>query len=233
VLLKDLLERVEVAPEATDVWFECADAASFGNAPPFLRSIPLAKARADVLLALEMNGAPLSPRHGAPVRAIVPGWYGMASAKWVTTVRVDNRPSDGHFMVRGYRYQYPDDPAPAGPVEKVRVKSMITTPLDGARVAPGKVKVAGWAWSGEGRIDRVEFSTDHQKTWQPARLVGEDHEFAWRRWEGTVTLAAGRSVTVAVAASDTSGAVQPLEARANAGGYANNSIHRVSFHARG
>src|SRR6266516_3486818 len=99
----------------------------------------------DVLLAHAMNGVPLPPRHGAPLRAVVPGWFGMASTKWLTRVRVEAGVSDNHFMAKGYRYTYPgEDPATAPPVEAVRVKSLITQPLEGSVIPHGPVPVRGF-----------------------------------------------------------------------------------------
>ncbi len=232
VRLADVLERAGAPDDAEHVWFEAADRSPFGKVPPFLRSVPGDKARADVLLALEMNGAPLPPLHGAPCRAIVPGWYGMASTKWVTGVRVERTPSDNHFMVRGYRYQYPgENPATAPPVEDVRVKSLVTSVRDGDEVSPGPLAVAGWAWSGR-PLRRVEVSSDGMATWHEAPLGPEAGPFAWRRWELRVDVPASGALELAARATDAAGETQPVAARANAAGYANNSIHRVTVRAR-
>ncbi len=230
VPLATLLARAEVAPEAKHVWLEAADHAPFPTVPPFLRSIPADKAMADTLIAHGMNGVPLPALHGAPVRAIVPGWFGMASAKWLTRVRVEAAPSDNHFMAKGYRYTYPgEDPAQAPPVQELRVKSIITRPLDGIRVAPGILRVEGFAWSGPAGVARVEISTDGRATWRPAILVGERSPFAWRAWQADVSAMKPGTMTVMARATDSSGETQPIEARVNAGGYGNNSIHRVTF----
>jgi DMSO/TMAO reductase YedYZ molybdopterin-dependent catalytic subunit len=183
-----------------------------------------------VLLADRMNGAALPQLHGAPLRAIVPGWFGMASAKWITRVRVEATPSDNHFMVKGYRYNYPGvDPAQAAPVEELKVKSLITRPLAGARVPSGNVRVTGFAWAGPAGLTRVEVSGDGGKTWHAAQLVGERADLAWREWSADVVARAG-AMTVMARATDGAGDVQPDAAKPNGGGYGNNSIHRVSFH---
>ncbi len=234
VRLATVLERAGVKPEARHVWFEAADRAPLPGVPPFLRSIPLAKGMADTLLAWSMNGAPLSRLHGAPLRVIVPGWYGMASTKWVTRVRLEAEPSDNHFMARGYRYAYPgEDPANAAPVEELRVKSLITWPLDGARIRPGAASLLGLAWAGAAGLARVEVSIDAGGSWQAARLAGESEPLAWRRWQAEVSLVRPGSATLMARATDGAGAVQPLEARPNAGGYGNNSVHRVTIEVRG
>ncbi len=230
VRLSRLLERAGVAPEAKHVWFEAADEAPLPQTPRFLRSIPLAKAMEDVLLAHSMNRVSLPPLHGAPLRAIVPGWYGMASTKWVTRVRVEAAPSDNHFMAKGYRYVYPgEDPALAPPVETIRVKSIITRPLAGSRVPAGRIRVQGFAWAGPAEVRLVEVSTDGGTSWGPARFTGESLPNAWRQWATEVEGKNPATITAMARATDNDGQVQPLAARANASGYANNSIHEVQF----
>ena len=236
--LAAVLERAGVPPEAKHVWFECADHAPLDATPRFLRSIPIETAMSDALLAWTMNGAPLPLLHGAPVRVIVPGWFGMASAKWVTRIRLEAAPSDNHFMVRGYRYNYPGvDPAAAEPVESLRVKSLITSPLDGARlpVDPStsfrKLVVRGWAW-GSAPVARVDVQIGVGKLNQvkPARLAPSDSRWAWRPWEASFDVPHGE-VRIFSRATDERGDAQPLTARLNAGGYGNNSVHQLTVHA--
>ncbi|HEY6866430.1 MAG TPA: sulfite oxidase [Candidatus Eisenbacteria bacterium] len=229
VRLATLLERAGVQPEARHVWFEAVDEAPLPGVPKLVRSLTLEKASSDVLLAYEMNGKPLPRLHGAPLRAIVPGWYGVASTKWLTRVRLEASPSDNHFMVRGYRYNYPGvDPAQAEPVQELRIKSLITRPLDGARVPSGRLKVEGFAWGGRG-ASRVEVSSDGGTTWRAAGLVGEEKPGAWRAWTREVE-SRGESLTLMARATGRDGQAQPLDAQPNAGGYGNNSIHRISVH---
>jgi sulfite oxidase len=231
VRIADVLERVGADPKATDLWLRGADWLGIGTLPAFERSIPMEKARADALLAFEMNGAPLPFFHGGPVRLIVPGWYGMAWIKWPETMRVENRPCDGHFMARSYHWQYPgEDPAKAAPVERVRVKSLVTSHADGASVPRAPLTAGGWAWSGEGEVTRVDVSTDGLVSWHAAQLGESRGPFAWRRWQFPVRPATAGPLTIAVRATDASHAVQPLAARPNAAGYGNNSIHRVTLH---
>lgn len=231
VSMAAVLERARVKPEAKHVWLECADSAPFGNVPPFLRSVPLAKVLQDSLLVWGMNGAPLPRLHGAPVRAIVPGWYGMASAKWVVKLRVEAEPSPNHFMLRGYRYAYPDEkPAALLPVEDMRVKSLITSPLEGATMRAGSVLVRGVAWTGEGTVTGVEVGLRGDGSWIPATLLDPPAAGTWRRWTARVTTTPG-TATLRARATDSSGATQPDAARINAAGYANNSIHEVNVRA--
>ncbi len=231
--LSVLLARAGVKSEAQHVWFEAMDFAPMPATPPFSRSIPIAKAMADVVLAHAMNGAPLSPLHGAPLRAVVPGWFGMASTKWIAKVRVEAEPSPNHFMAKGYRYVEPGgDPATSPPVEDLRVKSLITRPLEGARVAPGSVRVQGYAWAGASGVKLVEVSIDRGATWKPAGFPGDATPFAWRVWATEFEVKTPKKITVMARATDGAGNVQPLEAMINTGGYGNNSIHRVSVDVR-
>jgi len=225
-----LLRRAEVLPEAKHVWFEAADVGTLPQVPPFLRSLPLEKSMDDVVLAHSMNGEPLPRLHGAPLRAIVPGWFGMASTKWLTRLRVEAAPSDNHFMAKGYHYNYPgEDPAQAPPVETLRVKSMITRPLEGGREAIGRVRVQGLAWAGPAGVRLVETSIDKGKTWKPAGFMGDTAAAAWRMWATEFEIKSPARVTVMARATDGKGESQPVEARANAAGYGNNSIHVVRF----
>jgi len=229
-LLSTLLDRARVKPEARYVWFEAADRAPLPDVPPFLRSIPLEKASADTLLALRMNGDALPRLHGAPARIVVPGWYGMASTKWVTRVRLEATPSDNHWIARGYRYVYPgEDATKAAPVETIRPKSLITRPLEGSEVHGSRVRVEGFAWAGPSGVKLVEISADDGATWLPARLESDATGTAWRQWSYDLPLGRPETVHLVARATDGSGESQPAEARANASGYANNSMHRVSF----
>src|SRR5262245_14570239 len=157
----------------------------------------------------------------------------MASTKWLTRVRGAAAPSDNHVMVRGYRYMYPgEDPAAAAPVETLRVKSLITHPTDGAVLRAGPLAVRGFAWAGPAGVRAVELSLDGGASWQPARMSGEAQPGVWRTWEAQVTARAG-DLALLARATDGAGETQPMAARANAGGYGNNSIHRVTVHVQG
>ncbi len=233
VMLRTLLERAGVQPGAHHIWFEAADEAPLPGVPHFVRSIPLEKAMDDVVLAHAMNGVPLSKRHGAPLRAVVPGWFGMASTKWLTRLRVEAGASENHFMVKGYRYAYPgEDPLTSEPVEVLRVKSLITRPLEGAVIPRGQVEVRGFAWAGRPGIKSVAISADGGSSWRAARLTGDAHSGAWRSWEARMDSALPGELTLLARATDGAGEVQPLAARGNAGGYGNNSMHRVTVHVR-
>ena len=229
-LLSTVLYLSDLLPEGKHVWFEAADRAPLPDVPPFVRSIPIEKALDDTLLALRMGGSPLPPQHGAPARIVVPGWYGMASTKWVTRIRVEAKPSDNHWFARGYRYVYPgEDPASAPPVQEMKVKSIITWPLEGVRLPGGGVHFAGFAWGGSSGVKLVELSLDDGQSWRPVFLARETSRTAWRDWSLDLPVGSHQRLSVMVRAIDGAGQQQPLAARANASGYANNSIHRVSF----
>ena len=229
-LLSTVLDRARVKPEARHVWFEAADRAPLPDVPPFLRSIPIEKAATDTLLALRMNGDALPRLHGAPARILVPGWYGMASTKWVTRIRVEASPSDNHFIARGYRYVYPgEDATKAAPVELMQVKSVITRPLEGAELHGKSVRIEGFAWAGPAGVKLVEVSADDGGSWTPTRLATDATGTAWRGWTLELPIDQPGPVRVMARATDGGGESQPAEARANASGYANNSIHRVAF----
>jgi DMSO/TMAO reductase YedYZ molybdopterin-dependent catalytic subunit len=226
VPLAALLERAGVQASALHFWMEAADRSPLPATPPFLRSIPRETALGDAFIAYEMNGQPLPLLHGGPLRLVVPGWYGMASTKWLTHVHARAAASDNHFMARGYKY--PD----GSPVDLMRVKSLITGPRDGERVKVGTTRVTGVAWTGAGTVARVELSSDGGRTWQEARFTSEARPGAWRLWEADAAFPAAGEQRVRARATDTAGKTQPEQAAPNPAGYANNSIHEVRVDAR-
>jgi DMSO/TMAO reductase YedYZ molybdopterin-dependent catalytic subunit len=225
VRLGELLEAAGPMPDAAHVWFEAADRNAAGD-PLFLRSIPLAMALDGVLLAYAMNDAPLTPEHGAPLRAIVPGWYAMASTKWVVRVRVENAPARNEFMAPGYHFiEERDGGTVATPIETMRIKSLIVTPRDGDRPPAGAVRVEGYAWGGRPAA-RVDVSADGGRTWTEAALGTPLGTHAWRPWSIELALPPGAH-TLMSRATDAAGAVQPMQARPNAEGYGYNAVHPV------
>ena len=226
VPLAALLERAGVQASALHFWMEAGDRSPLPATPKFLRSIPREAALGEAFVAYEMNGQPLPLLHGGPLRLVVPRWYGMASTKWLTHVHARATESDNHFMARGYRY------ADGSPVDLMRVKSLITAPLDGGRVNVGTARVTGVAWTGTGTVAQVEISSDGGRTWQQARFTSEPRPGAWRLWEADVAIRSAGEQRVRARAADTAGHTQPDRAAPNPAGYGNNSIHEVRFDAR-
>jgi DMSO/TMAO reductase YedYZ molybdopterin-dependent catalytic subunit len=219
------LECAGVTGGAAHAWFEGADLADSG-APCFVRSLPLALARERVLLATHMNGGPLTPEHGAPLRAIVPGWYAMASVKWLTRISLEPMPAPGPEMTQSYCYwREHADGWRATPVTEIRVKALITRPLEGARVPAGTVRVAGFAWSA-GPVARVQVAADGAP-WRDAALGHAIGPYAWRAWHAELTLAPGAH-TIAARATDAAGATQPERVDWNRDGYGANAVTRVA-----
>lgn len=233
-----VLEHALVRPNATNVLFEGAD---FGKerTPPgvlaptegsYAMSLPLEKAlHPDTLLAYEMNGEILPAEHGYPVRLLVPGWYGMASVKWLVTIRVLNQPFRGFhendyyvFVAEGER-----DSSSAKRVTTIRVKSLITWPGRGGLLPLGSHRIRGVAWSGQGALSQVEVSTNNSRSWDRAALQGPISPYAWQRWEHEWEVRKPGYYLIQARATDSAGDTQPIHAPWNFRGYAVNSVHTV------
>src|SRR6266550_8487154 len=191
VPLSILLDRAEVKAEAREVILEGADGGVLeepkrpSGKVQFARSIPLAKARTDVLLAFQMNGNDLPPQHGFPLRAIVPGWYAMASIKWLQRIIVIDRPFSGYYQTLDYAFwKRRGDIAELAPLTEMQIKAEIAKPAQGETVpSDSNVRVHGAAWTSDGEITKVELSTNGGSTWNEANLLGESKPNAWRLWE--------------------------------------------------
>ncbi len=219
VPLGALLDRAGVQPGAVEVILAGADSGAVADEPktpgviPYARSLPIAKAR-DVLIATRMNGADLTPDHGYPARAVVPGWYGMASVKWLARVIITERPFAGYFQTLEYSVFEPVGGVPSlVAVGENAVKAQITRPGLGEVVPTGRVyAVRGLAWAGEADVVRVEVSTDDGQTWGDARLVGVSARHTWRPWEWTWAVPERPGPHRLMArATDDRGRTQPLE----------------------
>jgi sulfite oxidase len=237
--LADVLAAAGLQPDAGHVAFTATDVSQLADPPqPFGASIPVSKAMAgEVLLAWEMNGAPLPAVHGAPVRVVVPGYIGARSVKWVERITVQEHPSDNYFQALDYRLLAADvDPAKAGPddglsLSVVAVNAAILCPEDRQTLPAGPVRVSGYAVAGEDRgLARVDVSVDGGRSWQQADLGPgtEMGPWAWRLWQTTVDLPPGPGEIIA-RAWDTSATTQPECAAHvwNPQGYVNNSWARV------
>jgi DMSO/TMAO reductase YedYZ molybdopterin-dependent catalytic subunit len=232
VPLSILLDRAGVKSNATEVILEGADEGPLEDpkAPSgkvrFSRSIPVAKAREDVLLAYRMNDLDLKPEHGFPLRAIVPGWYAMASIKWLQRIVVTDRPFNGYYQTLDYAFWKRDgDSAELVPLSWMQIKAEIARPVKGETVpASSNVRVHGAAWSDRG-ITKVELSTDAGVTWNEAKLIGEPTPNAWRLWEfNWKTPAQSGKRTLVARATDSKGRTQPVEHDSDRGTYMINHL---------
>lgn len=233
--LRDVLDAAGVRDQAKHVQFQGADRPVVASVPLFARSIPLAKAlHPDTLLAYEMNGRPVPLLHGAPLRVITPGWMAESCIKWLTDITVRNEEARGYYMQTAYRLPVtaiqPNSGLPGTsmvPVEAMPVKSLIVFPADGDEVGQVPVTVQGVAWSGETPVIKVELSLDEGKTWEAARMVGEDEPYAWRQWQFLWKPGMPGSVTMLCRATDASGQVQPQTSSWNPSGFLWNGWDRV------
>lgn len=241
VPLAAFLERAKIKASAIEVILDGADEGPVDKTPTpagkisFCRSLPLSKARADVLLAYEMNGEKLSAAHGFPLRAIVPGWYAMASVKWLRRIIVTNKPFNGFYQSLDYTYWDRSGPLPTlAPLAEQQTKAEIARPENGETVAANSTyRVHGAAWTGTGTITRVELSFDSGGTWQNAKLLGEPVKNAWRLWEyeWRAPDSPGRR-TIFARATDSRGFVQPADRGGDRGTYMINHLLPVKVEIR-
>jgi DMSO/TMAO reductase YedYZ molybdopterin-dependent catalytic subunit len=241
VPLSILLDRAGVKTSACEVILEGADGGMLDEpkSPPselkFARSVPLSKACADVLLAYRMNSSELPPEHGFPLRAIVPGWYAMASIKWLQRIIVTDQPFTGYYQTMDYAYwKRRGDIAELAPLTEMQIKAEIARPAQGETVpANSNVCVHGAAWTSDSEITKVELSTDGGATWSKANLIGETKRNAWRLWEFDwhSPPKPGKQVLVA-RATDSQGRTQPVERDPDRGTYMINHLLPITVEVR-
>lgn len=242
VSLHALLEAAGVGAAARHVAFTGLDTAQMeGHIFNVGSSIPLEKAqRPEVLLAYAMDGEPLAPLHGFPLRAVVPGYAGIHSIKWLGEIRLQEEPSDSYTYAHDYKLFPPQVTQEAAdwdaglPIGELSLTSAICAPAEGATLAAGPVRVQGYAMAGGDRaVARVDVSADGGTTWMTATLLPEGSRWTWRFWECTLTLPAGLHELVA-RAYDTAANTQPEDPAPlwNFGGYMNNAWHRVAVRVR-
>lgn len=211
VPLARVLEQVELPSDTRELIFQGGDG-------EFARSLPLEEAlKPGVLLALERNDAPLCQAHGGPIRLVVPGWYAMASVKWLTEVRASATPFEGHYQVNDYLFLPLEGPSRC--VTRAQPRALITTPISGDAVSRN-CRIQGWAWSGFAAIEAVEIRLGEEQ--RKAELGEIRGDYAWRSFWLDVELSPGRH-RLAALACDRAGNRQPLEAPWNHAGYENNS----------
>ena len=235
VLLRDILEKAGLDPKAKHVQFLGGDRPPNPKTPAFHRSLPIERAMdPSTLIAYGMNGPGIPLLHGSPFRLIVPGWAGNHWMKWLREITVSTEEAPGFYQRTGYKM--PKVPVPRDVTPKpedlvsvtwMNVKSLIAAPVSGSRLRKGPATIAGVAWTGEGRVAKVEVAID-DGAWQPSELHGPDHEGAWRMWKFAWDAPAGKH-RVRARATDTSGAIQPGATPWNKSGYLWNGIESVTF----
>lgn len=221
VRLSDVLRESKPDAAASFLWTEGADSGEFNgvSVEGYTKDLPIARIDDDVLIATEMNGAPLRPEHGFPARLVAPGFYGTNSVKWLTRITVASRRADSPFTTRWYNDPVLDQAGqPTSdtiPVWAIAPESVIVSPASGTELVVGQeTTVWGWAWC-DGGAERVEISVDDGATWRQAELEpprGREWQrfaFAWR------PIASG-AVRLTARATSRDGAMQPASGRRNA-----------------
>jgi sulfite oxidase len=236
VPLRDVLHAADVEPGAQHAAFLGLDTVEHGAERfGYGSSIPLDKAlQPEVLLAYAMNGAPLPPTHGFPLRVVTPGYIGARSVKWLASITLQSEPSDNYFQSHAYKLFPPQIDAETADwnvglmLGELSINAVICSPVDGAVLPAGSILVQGYAMAGGGRtVERVDLSIDGGVTWSVAEL-GEQQPWAWRFWAAQLSLPPGPHEIIA-RAWDSAANTQPEHAHAiwNFKGYMNNAWHRV------
>jgi sulfane dehydrogenase subunit SoxC len=220
--LADLVARAGVQPGAAHVWLEGLDWGTFANihSDRYVKDLPLARAlQDDVLLAWEMNGAPLTPEHGFPLRAFVAGYFGTNAVKWLSRIHLAAERPESLFTTRLYNRRLLVGGQPVvQPVRELDVHSVIVAPADGATLGAGRHAVSGWAWSAWD-VARVEVSTDGGTAWAPAQLTPRGATPTWQGFAFEWTVERPGRYQLGCRATDAHGRGQPPEGR--------NRIHTV------
>jgi sulfite oxidase len=239
ISLADVLRNVGVSRRAKYVEFIGLDGCEReGRRFGFGGSIDVAKAMSpEVLLATRLNGAPLPQEHGFPLRAVVPGWIGARSVKWLGQIRLSEEPSSNYFQTKAYRLQRETNPKDLRDVSagvaltELPLNAVILEPTADQKVRAGDVAVRGWAMGSGGRpLTSIEVSADEGRNWIAARIAIEGRRWTWTFWETSVQLMPGIHNLV-VRATDSAGTRQPVSPWEtwNVKGYSNNAWHRVSI----
>jgi DMSO/TMAO reductase YedYZ molybdopterin-dependent catalytic subunit len=240
VPLSILLDRAGVKSTAREIILEGADRGKPEDpkSPPgemnFARSIPMKKA-SDVLLVYKMNDVDLPAENGFPVRAIVPGWYAVASIKWLQRIIVTDKPFNGYYQTLDYSFwKREGELAELMPLREMQIKAEIAWPSEGEIVSTNSnIRVHGAAWTGSGEISKVELSADGGSTWNEAKLLGESQPNAWRLWEfNWKTPARAGRATLFASATDSKGRTQPMERDPDRGTYMINHLLPIVVEVR-
>jgi sulfane dehydrogenase subunit SoxC len=232
--LRPLLEEAGIRDEAVEILFGGLDRGVEGDVEQsYERSLPLAEAlRGEVLLVYEINGRPLPPQHGFPLRLIVPGWYGMTSVKWLARITALDRAFDGYQQRTSYRLRQEEDEE-GEPVTRMLPRALMVPPgipefLTRERVLErGPCVLEGRAWSGWGPIASVQVSTDGGLTWTDATVQQPPSRWSWASWTFPWEPETPGRYELCCRARDAAGNEQPVEPAWNVGGYANNAVQRI------
>jgi DMSO/TMAO reductase YedYZ molybdopterin-dependent catalytic subunit len=242
VRLADVLKTAGLKPSAKYTAHYSADLHLSGNpnTPPLSRGVRIEKAMdPHTLIVWGMNGQPLPNIHGGPMRLIVPGWAGSASQKWLTRITIRDREHDGPGMTE-FSYRVAIKPMVPGDkgdpknfriLESMPVRSIITAPANGTKIAAGtkELKLRGASWAGDLMVKQVDISTDFGATWQKTALAKPKNKFDWQRWTATVKLPSDGYYEIWTRATDEKGTMQPHQAGFwNPQGYGGNAMHRIA-----
>jgi sulfane dehydrogenase subunit SoxC len=231
--LRPILEEAGLPEDAIEVLFTGLDRGVEGDVEQrYARSLPVVEAlRDDVLLAYEINGQPLPPQHGFPLRLVVPGWYGMTNVKWLGRITVLDRPFDGYQQRQSYRLRQ-EESEEGEPVTRMMPRALMVPPgipefLTRERVVPlGPCPLEGRAWSGWAPIAGVQVSTDGGGSWEDASIDAPASPWSWASWSYPWEPGAPGRYELSCRARDAAGNEQPVEPPWNFGGYANNAVQR-------
>ena len=223
VALCDVLALAKVQPGADAVWLEGLDSGTFAGVTNdrYVKDLPLSRVLdGDVLLAWQMNGAPLTVEHGFPVRVFVPGYFGTNAVKWLSRIHVASGRPQGLFTTQLYnRRVVVDGAVEHRPVRELDVNSIIVRPTSSSILAPGRHVISGWAWSAWD-IARIEVSTDAGVTWTEAQTEPSELVYAWQRFMLDWLVESPGEYQLACRAIDTKGRTQPFQGR--------NRVHLVN-----
>lgn len=240
VRLRDLLQRAGLDPEAVHVRFRGADDPESPDDAPWFRSLPRDRALdPTTLLVYAMNGEPLPATHGGPLRLAVPGWCGNHWMKWLRLIEAAREEATGPSQRVSYRIPkqptapgtFPD-PETMVPITTMPVKSLFARPSDGQTIPNEPIELVGVAWSGDGRVERVEIAIGESDRWKPAELFGPDRPFGWRLWRFAWKPEGRGPVALRCRATDSAGYTQPSEVPWNPKGYLWNAVDRIEVQVK-
>ena len=236
--LRPLLAELGLLEGAQEVVFSGSDSGIENEIEQrYERSLDLTEAmRDEVMLVYELNGQPLPPQHGFPLRLVVPGWYGMGNVKWLSCITVVDQPFEGYQNAYAYRMRMEPDEK-GTPVSRIRPRALMVPPgvpeffSRDRTVEVGATPLTGRAWSGFGPIHRTEVTTDGGLTWADAELEPQMDRYGWVGWSYQWDAIPGHHL-LGCRATDSEGNCQPIEAEWNLGGYGGNAVHWITVDVR-